>query len=511
MKKITSLFLICLMAIVSFAQQLPMYSQYYQSPFLYNPAATGILNTTSIYLINHTQWVGMPGGPITRAVAADGSLIKDKAGVGLLLYKDATDITSRLGAMGTYAYRIKTGENSKVSLGLGLGIVDNRIDYSKIIVKDANDLALFNNIQNKTTFDGNAGVLFSWKTLDIGVAVPHLFASKINYNTHYIHSSYSLARHYLATVKYDFTLSKNLNLRCIPLVMARYMPEAPLQYDVNLIFDWNDIVGIGAAYKSNYAITPSAYFKVHKSLTVGYAYDYITSKISSYAGTSHELFLSYRFAENKKQGTEEMQKDINDLKKKLESDSIELKKTNIKVDSLGQELRKVKTDVDSSKQKSQELEKQIQNYIESKNKTTQEGTINNNNNGNVGNTANSDNATNIPEPQKSDIQNIQKIGTADADGVRSVKIADFNTPDGKKPKPGYYLVVGTFFYNDYALAEIERFKKRGFKNTTYVFYNPLKYHYLFTGLLQSKEEAVKMINSLKANVQSDAWILHLEE
>ena len=55
------------------------------------------------------------------------------------------------------------------------------IDYSKIIVKDANDLSLFSQSQSKTAFDANAGILFNYKKLKIGVSVPQLLGNKISY------------------------------------------------------------------------------------------------------------------------------------------------------------------------------------------------------------------------------------------------------------------------------------------------------------------------------------------
>ncbi|MEI7803679.1 MAG: type IX secretion system membrane protein PorP/SprF, partial [Bacteroidota bacterium] len=68
MKKITLILISVFIGSIAQSQQIPMFSQYYQTPFVYNPAYTGNTNNTNAFLINHSQWTDMPGSPVTRMI-----------------------------------------------------------------------------------------------------------------------------------------------------------------------------------------------------------------------------------------------------------------------------------------------------------------------------------------------------------------------------------------------------------------------------------------------------------
>jgi len=497
MKKITVIVILALTVSIAQSQQIPMLSQYAQMPFIYNPAYTGSTGNTNAFLVNHEQWNELPGSPVTRAVTIDGAIQEKKAGLGAVFYNDITDITNRIGAYGSYSYRIKTGEESYLSLGLAVGFFESKIDYSKIIVKDANDLSLFSQSQSKTTFDGNAGVLFSYKKLKIGVSVPQLLGNKVTYIDSHTHSVYQMSRHYLASVKYSFDLSKQQNIGCTPLILVRYIPTAPIQYDINASFDWKKIVGIGITYKSNYAVAANVFFKIHQSFTVGYAYDFITSNINAYAGTSHELLLGYTFGVKKKKELEQLQADVEDLKKNS-SDDTELKKQvesdkelliqhTAKLDSLQKEIDKLKANMPKTSGNTETKDK-------------------GNNGGADASSNKTDDTKNTDMTGNNGSSKLLKIGTDGGDGIRIISKKDFVDDSGKPIKVGYYVVVGTFYYFHYATGFVETFKAKGYPNASYIYYSPLHYHYVFIDYVMSKEESLKLLKKVKVE-QSDACVL----
>ncbi len=485
MKKITLILISVFIGSIAQSQQIPMFSQYYQTPFVYNPAYTGNTNNTNAFLVNHSQWTDMPSSPVTRMITLDGSIQDKKAGLGAVIYNDITDITSRIGAYGSYSYRIKTSENSFLTFGVALGIIENKIDFSKFIVKDANDLSLFSQSQSKTSFDGNAGLLFNWKKLKVGISVPQLLGNKITYMDNYSHSVYEMSRHYLASLKYNFDISKQQNIGCSPLVLVRYIPGAPIQYDINLLFDWKKIAGIGVTYKSNYAISASAFVKIHQSFTIGYAYDFITSNINSYAGTSHELLLGYTFGSKKKKELEELQADIADLKKQVTDDNQLQNKNNLKIDSLKMEIEKIKSDLKKTNGRVDAMEKQ--GAPEPQNVKIDE-------------------TKNTDMTGKNGAGKLLKIGIEDKDGIRVISKKDFEDQNGKPVKVGYYVVIGTFYYNFYALAFIETFKNKGYPNSSYIYYAPLHYHYVFVDYVTTREQSMEILKKVKVE-QSDACVL----
>jgi len=53
----------------TFAQQVPMYSQYIMNGFLINPSFAGRDGYTTVNLTVREQWVGLAGAPSTYAVS----------------------------------------------------------------------------------------------------------------------------------------------------------------------------------------------------------------------------------------------------------------------------------------------------------------------------------------------------------------------------------------------------------------------------------------------------------
>ena len=79
------------------AQQIPLYSQYFQNSFLFNPSRTGDKDHTYIYGTYRRQWTDITGSPQAFALTGDGSIKSRKLGLGGYFYIDRTDLIQRLG------------------------------------------------------------------------------------------------------------------------------------------------------------------------------------------------------------------------------------------------------------------------------------------------------------------------------------------------------------------------------------------------------------------------------
>ena len=195
-----------LFAFCGFAQQIPLYSQYYFNPFIYNPAMTGAGELANVFLIHRAQWTDMPGGPVTKALTLDGPIKKNKVGLGISLFNDATDITQRTGINASYSYRIDISDNTHLLFGLSTGALNSRIDFSNVIVKDMNDLSVFDDSQRKTTIDANFGLAFLWKKLEVGFAVPHLLGNSLKFANNDILTYYNFFRRCSCFVKVSYVI-----------------------------------------------------------------------------------------------------------------------------------------------------------------------------------------------------------------------------------------------------------------------------------------------------------------
>jgi len=482
MKKIYLFSLLFLSAYFLNAQQIGMYSHYYYKPMIYNPAFTGTGDATNVFLISRTQWVDFKNAPQLNIITIDGNLMHKKAGLGFGLITDRKGLSNRIGANINYAYRLTINENTYLRFGVSVGVIDQTFDYSKAIVQDASDPSLFNDVQRKTSFDGNAGLGFIWKGLELGAAVPQIIGNKFNYveNTG-IRSYYAQARHYMGSLKYKIIISKDKGLSITPLALVRFLPNTPFQYDGNLNFDWNDKFWLGATYKSDYAVSANVGFRIHKQLYVGYSYDIITGSIGKYSGMGHELMLNFKFAKKEKEIPAPTPKEDKVIENKLYEN---------RMDSL---QNQVKYNQKKIKELTEKLEKQIQEQKVKQEPQPQTELVPTFNNDNQNAAVIANNTTKVLE---------------DGVWILTNQTKDFEDAENHEPQKGYYVIVGTFVYRDFAIAETKRFIDKGY-NADWVYYKTKKFNYIYTNRVAYKDEAVKIVKQLQATGITDGWIQEL--
>lgn len=281
------------------AQQIPLYSNYYFTPYVYNPATSGIKGYTEATIIHRRQWTGVQGSPETSALAINGSLNEEKVGWSVYGFSDKTDIISRMGIYGNYAYHISLSENAILSLGLAGGYLANNIDVANIRAQDEGDVFIITN-GNRGTFDLNAGLNLRIADFQLGAAAPQLIGQSIEYaETPDRAVQYNLLRHYIFNAQYDFKFNGDKRVLS-PLVMVRAAKNVPIQVDAGMIFNLKEIGYIGAMYRSEYAVTGNLGVNLTQQLTVGYAYDFSLNEYGSQLGTAHEFMLTYRFGDNRR-------------------------------------------------------------------------------------------------------------------------------------------------------------------------------------------------------------------
>ena len=430
---------------------------------VYNPAYTGSNDDANALLISRAQWTDFINSPQLTIFTIDGSLMDKKVGIGLGLISDRKGITNRTGGNLYYSYRLALNDDTRLLFGLSFGVVNHSIDFSKGLIENNADPTFFTDSQNKTSFDGSAGVAFIWKGLELGAAVPQIIGNKINFidNTD-VRTYYTQVRHYMLSLKYNYVLSAEKGITIAPQSLIRFVPQSPFQFDATVNVDWKDKFWIGATYKGSYAVAANVGFYIHKQFCLGYSYDFIIGNIGKYAGMSHELMVNFKFDKNKKPETAVVA-------------PVEVQKfENPEYENLLDDLR---IQLTKNREKLKELnEKQEQ----------------------------------LGKKQLTPTQNA-KPGIQDTDGIYVTKRNDFKNNKKQVAEKGYYVIVGIFFYRDFAEEEVQNFVKLGFKDASWIFSETKKNNYVFSHKADTKEEAFEKVKEVNAIGGSNVWILKLTD
>ena len=102
-----------------------------------------------------------------------------------------------------------------------------------------------------------------------------------------------------------------------------------------------------------------------------------------------------------------------------------------------------------------------------------------------------------------------KPGIPDEDGVFVIKKSDFKDSKNRIPDKGFYVIVGIFFYRDFAAEEVKKFVKRGFTNTNWLFSESKKNNYIYTQKVENKEAALQKVKEVNSSGAKNAWVLKL--
>lgn len=419
------------------AQQLPLYSNYIFTPYVFNPAMSGLNGVTEIAVINKRQWTGVQGAPNTSAIMANGDLSEQKFGWSAYAYNDQTDIVSRSAIYGSYAYHIKFSEKNSVSLGLSAGYMNNAIDHSGINVDDVNDPLLYSNLNDGATFDINFGVMLKLGDFMLGASAPQLLAPPVVYTDNYGGTiQYQLIRHYIVNTQYDIKF-QNGRMVLSPFVVLRAADGIKPEVDAGLLFNMTEYFFVGAAFRSNYAVTGNVGVHLTENLTFGYAYDFSTNEFGYSFGASHEFMLRYRFGASKKD--KRLENEIKKLKDKQNRTAEETEEiVNERLDEFKDEIRR--ENAKTLEEQKKEVLNEVMVLYDPSNPNAPNRNNNQNNNQNTTTPNNQNQNTNQNTTQPSNNNNTQPESNSSVKGYPANAYASKVAPGSK----GYYVTAGVF-------------------------------------------------------------------
>ena len=274
---------------IVFGQQDPQITQNMFDKFLYNPGVVGSQPSVNVGLLHRSQWVGVPGAPTTQNLTVESYIDALHGGLGLNIINDALGPLSTKTATLSYAYQLRLNEKNKLGFGISFGMMQIGFDEEWITPDGQIDSSLPPTGSSATVPDIGLGFYFTSEDYYLGLSVTHLVPFEANFDGI---ATFNPARHYYVSAGYDYDIDEQFSVR-----PSYYMKTDGVifQMDFNVNAFYQQKHWAGFSYRIEDAIAFLVGFEVMDNLTLGYAYDVVTSKLASETTGGHELMLRYSF------------------------------------------------------------------------------------------------------------------------------------------------------------------------------------------------------------------------
>ncbi len=329
------------------AQQLPVFTHYLFEPMLYNPATAGLQEDVELTLNFKKHYNRQNGSPVTGWAGFDMPIRNERFGIGANFAIDNLGARNNVSANVYYAYHVpfSTAYDHKLSIGLSAGVFHQRFNVGQLNPLEENDPVLGFNNNGATAFDMNVGINYRFKGLDVGFSVPQVLDSKLSFrdggNVDETAGESHLRRHYFLSAGYEIAMGKEKNFYLTPSAAMRKIKGIPVQFDGNLLFDWDHRVWAGVSFKTANgfrkaaSISPIVGFDLFERLDVTYSFETdLDETENADFGRGHEIMVAVKFGKRFR----EIEKRLDDVEEGVKRNAGAIAENGERIDSLGNAL-----------------------------------------------------------------------------------------------------------------------------------------------------------------------------
>lgn len=291
-------------ALFAAAQTDAQFTQFYQVPSYYNPAATGATDLLRLRGGGRMQWVGIDNAPKSYLITADMPLKVGgkRIGVGVVAENESQGLFSSMQFSAQGSYKIKLW-GGLLGVGLQLGMYDQKFRGSDVFIPDDNDYhepgddAIPSTDIHGTALDLAIGAWYARKNVWAGLSLTHATSPSITLKSEGTESTST-------ATEYQFKANRTLYFMAggnIPIhnTLIEVMPSVLVKTDFTFTTGeasvrarFKKMFSLGIGYRYNDAVLISLAAEL-KNFYIGYSYDYSTSAIAKASSGSHEVFLGY--------------------------------------------------------------------------------------------------------------------------------------------------------------------------------------------------------------------------
>jgi type IX secretion system PorP/SprF family membrane protein len=275
---------------ITYAQQDPQFTQYFDNTLFVNPAYAGSNDVLNFTALHRQQWVGFDGRPVSSSFSLHSPLSYESVGVGLTFVNDQLGPLKQNMVYGDFSYTLKfKNPKNKLSFGLKAGMNVISMGTSSLVTTEANDPKLISNVVNHINPNLGAGIYYHTPKFFIGASSPKVLERSYDG----LDNRNLEQRHYFGIIGGVIKLNTTWKLR--PTAQVKLTNNAPMSIDMSLAGVYMDKFWIGGMYRLNAAFGAFIQYQLTDQLKAGFASDFGTQTIKNYNNGSFEIMLSYDF------------------------------------------------------------------------------------------------------------------------------------------------------------------------------------------------------------------------
>jgi type IX secretion system PorP/SprF family membrane protein len=257
----------------------PVFTGFWNTKSLFNPAATGVENTYQAAITGRRQWAGYKDSPfnlgLTLGMKSDvlhGGIGVDYSftKIGQTLYDHEFKVN--------YSYHVKLTNDQILSAGIsgGMALMKYNFTFADPIIEDKG---------HTSYYDFQFGLFYRSNHLQLGLSSNHF-----RYNEN--ETEKSTLNHIYLYSSYGFDITDKIELRPELLVLWPEFKTDDLTLSSGLIATFKKTFRAGFTYRSNNSYGFTAGVNIAGKLQLGYLFEYTTNRPGEVIG-NHEFQASF--------------------------------------------------------------------------------------------------------------------------------------------------------------------------------------------------------------------------
>jgi type IX secretion system PorP/SprF family membrane protein len=146
---------------------------------MFNPAYPVVNNVMNFSFMSRVQWAGLNGAPFTNTLLGSTTFFANKGGAGIVLQSNTYGVSTNLEFFAQAAYKITTGHNTQLSIGIQGGYLNYQNDFTKIPEADM-DPVFGTVVENISEPNVGMGTFFNSTNFYLGFSIPKFIAYSSN-------------------------------------------------------------------------------------------------------------------------------------------------------------------------------------------------------------------------------------------------------------------------------------------------------------------------------------------